>query len=66
LQLQYFGGGGAGYPDLRGIWMTAGLLLDEDDAVDQNVEEEEDLRRGGVGAERDGRATPPWRGASLL
>jgi hypothetical protein len=46
--------------------MTAGLLLDEDDAVDQNVEEEEDLRRGGVGAERDDRATPPWRGASLL
>jgi hypothetical protein len=37
LQLQYFGGGGAGYPDLWGIWMTAGLLLDEDDAVDQNV-----------------------------
>jgi hypothetical protein len=46
--------------------MTAGLLLDEDDAVDRNVEEEEDLRSGGVGAEQDGRATPRWRGASLL
>jgi hypothetical protein len=29
--------------------MTAGLLLDEDDAVDRNVEEEEDLRSAASG-----------------
>jgi hypothetical protein len=46
-------------------WMTAGLLLGEDVAVDRNVEEE-DLWSGGIGAEWDGRSAPRWHGASLL
>jgi hypothetical protein len=37
---------------------TAGLLLAEDATTDRNIEEEEDLRSGGVGAERDDRAAP--------
>jgi hypothetical protein len=47
-------------------WTTAGLLLGEDVVADRNVEEEEDLQSGSIGAERDGRAATRWRGASLL
>jgi hypothetical protein len=47
-------------------WTTAGLLLDEDVVADRNVEEEEDLQSGSIGAERDSRAATRWRGASLL
>jgi hypothetical protein len=38
----------------------------EDAATDRNIEEEEDLWNGGVGAERDSRAAPRWCGYSSL
>jgi hypothetical protein len=47
-------------------WTTVGLPLGENAAADRNVEEEEDLRSGGVGAEQDGMAAPRWRGVLLL
>jgi hypothetical protein len=36
----------------------------EDAATNRNIEEEEDLWNGGVGAEWDGRAAPRWCGYS--
>jgi hypothetical protein len=37
----------------------------KDATTDRNIEEEEDLRNGDIGAERDGRAAPRWCGYSL-